>query len=166
MNNCTAIYVGRTFLSRNQTSPHDYAESVHLYELLGEATKVLLRKVLARWLRTAWRVARWSSNFSSRPTRGKMYCWSHMGRSAGQSFANFASCTTSWRYSRLKLSQETDWIITSFPAFFAAISQGNSYSEPQPFSCLKKSPIITCMWPSPLANFHNPYTCRWSTLST
>lgn len=48
MNNCTAIYVGRTFLSRNQTSPHDYAESVHLYELLGEATKVLLRKVLAR----------------------------------------------------------------------------------------------------------------------
>lgn len=49
MNNCTAIYIGRTYLSRNLTTPHDYAVSVHLYELLTEATKVLLRKVqLAR----------------------------------------------------------------------------------------------------------------------
>lgn len=42
----TAVYVGRTYLSRNQVSPHDYAEAVHLYELLSEVTKVLLRKVI------------------------------------------------------------------------------------------------------------------------
>jgi hypothetical protein len=48
MNSCTAVYVGKTYLSRSQSSPHDYAEAIHLYELLGEATKVLLRKVGCR----------------------------------------------------------------------------------------------------------------------
>jgi hypothetical protein len=49
----TAVYVGKAFLSRNYASPHDYAEASHLYELLGEATKILLRKVVVVALRTA-----------------------------------------------------------------------------------------------------------------
>ena len=39
------IYVGKQSLSKNITNPKDYAEAVHLYELLTEATKILLRKV-------------------------------------------------------------------------------------------------------------------------
>ena len=39
------IYVGRQSLSKNTSNPHDYAEAVHLYELLTETTKILLRKV-------------------------------------------------------------------------------------------------------------------------
>ena len=39
------IYVGKDSLSKNITNTRDYAEAVHLYELLTEATKILLRKV-------------------------------------------------------------------------------------------------------------------------
>lgn len=41
---CSAVYVGRGSLSRGAGGPHEWAEAVHLYELLGEATKILLRK--------------------------------------------------------------------------------------------------------------------------
>jgi len=31
----TAIYVGKTYLSRNLSSLHDYSEACHLYELFS-----------------------------------------------------------------------------------------------------------------------------------
>jgi len=38
------LYVGKKYLSNDNLNSHEYAESNELYSLLGEATKIILRK--------------------------------------------------------------------------------------------------------------------------
>ena len=50
----SVIYVGKQSLGGSKNNPHDYAEAVHLYELLTEVTKILLRKVGICLVRMDW----------------------------------------------------------------------------------------------------------------
>ncbi len=41
-----SIYVGKKSLTLSDLSTHEYAEAVELYSILGECTRIFLRKVL------------------------------------------------------------------------------------------------------------------------
>lgn len=163
---CSAVYIGRASLSRGQGGPHEYAEAVHLYELLSEATKILLRKVRKSQLRLAWEATKSYRNFCSNATEASTFCWNLTGRSVVQFCASCASFTTSSKFSKWKPPRETDSITTSFPACFALTFQENLCKELLLCCFRSMTRIAKCTTLCLQRNSHMLSIFRWFSRST
>lgn len=148
------------------TNLHDYGESSHLYELLAEAGKILLRKVLSGSLRMVSAARRSLASFCSSVIEGSMYCWNLMVHLVNLLFVKFATSTTSLRSSRSTRLNEMDSITISCHDYYAVTFQSSSYRRQLLCYYRNKTLSLKCTDCYPRRRSNSQSISSWSTQTT